>query len=143
MITKERLEELIENQAIIYLNGWFGVIRLPLNKTYEISGSFMFGNGYNYSLKALFETKAEADWVAKMHTSRTEYFEPPFKLEPYEEYVFHTKKWGRCAIKNNDCDEKTPYNICNSDYWLYVEFKTYEEAVEYARKLFKGETDAI
>ena len=138
MITKERLEELIEQGATIYLDFLSNFQEIKLDKSNTVSEHFYFDNEYHYNLKKLFETREEAEWVAKMHTSRTEYFKPPLELKDNEKYKFTTAKGGKMSIS------KFVYRSGEVQWWLsYVgthrTFYSYQEAVDYARKLFKGE----
>ena len=146
MIKKERLEELIEQGAAIYrAYADVCVEEFKLNKDYKVSTAYLWKKmkhsafkGCGYPLDQLFETKEEAEWVAKIHTSRTEYFEPPFELKDNEKYKFTTAKGGKMSIS------KFVYKSGEVQWWLsYVgthrTFYSYQEAVEYARKLFKGE----
>ena len=143
MITKKRLEELIEQDAKIYLiqDNKIGEVR---QRKYWIVGEdrlhWYCDKRLYIKFDTLFETKEEAEWVAKMHTSRTEYFKPPFELKDNEKYKFTTAKGGKMSIS------KFVYRSGEVQWWLsYVgthrTFYSYQEAVDYARKLFKGEKD--
>ena len=145
MITKERLEELIEQGATIYVVNNKVVFEEKINKhyTHDILKDCICWWGIprkRWFFTDLFETKEEAEWVAKIHTERTEKFEPPFELKDNEKYKFTTAKGGKMSIS------KFVYKSGEVQWWLsYVgthrTFYSYQEAVEYARKLFRGEKD--
>ena len=142
MITKERLEELIEKEEMVYKVDIFKNIEpYKLFQTMRIENNSVYcmaENNLHFDIEEVYETKAEAEWVAKMHTARTEYFEPPFELKDNEKYKFTTAKGGKMSIS------KFVYKSGEVQWWLsYVgthrTFYSYQEAVEYARKLFEGE----
>lgn len=146
-ISRERLEELIEQGATIYATGFGEIELIPENdiEIYENGDSYIIyifepNRKYKNEIFAeeLFETKEEAEWVLNMHTYRTEYFEPPFELKDNEKYKFKTANGGKMSIS------KFVYKSGEVQWWLsYVgthrTFYSYPEAVEYARKLFLGE----
>ena len=146
MIDKERLEELIKQGATIYrIYADVCVQEIKLNKNnMKVDNAFLYQKmkgsfkGYGTPLDKLFETQEKAEWVAKMHTERTEKFEPPFELKDNEKYKFTTANGGKMSIS------KFVYKSGEVQWWLsYVgthrTFYSYPEAVEYARKLFKRE----
>lgn len=145
MITKERLQELIDKETTIYMLDIFDNIEpYKLSKTMRIKNNSVYcmaENNLHFDIEEVYETKAAAEWVAKMHTQRTEKFEPPFELKDYDEYVFYTKMFGRTCIYNCGELEEPCFNVHDGEYYLSKNFNTYNEAVEYARKLFLGEED--
>ena len=87
MIERERLQELINQGATIYEAKYGKVNPVSLkNKIRFVSEKYPViafeprpnekYKHYKYFDK-LYETQYEAEWVAKMHTQRPEYFDPP------------------------------------------------------------------
>lgn len=88
MVTKERLEELIEQGATIYDVDIFGVNAITLKQGDHVEENGVLhtqvvANGYNYFYnERLFENKAEAEWHAEFGCiERTE----RLKLPTWEE----------------------------------------------------------
>lgn len=105
MIERERLQELINQGATIYEVKYGKVNPVSLkNKIRFVSEKYpviAFEPRPNEKYKhhkyfdKLYETQAEAEWVAQMHTKRTECFEPPIYKE------FSTNKDSKfCFYKN-------------------------------------------
>lgn len=157
MITKERLEELIEQEAIIYVvdNEYrmepiklvirvMGVSVDKYNKIHNCEPMLysQFGGVFRdiCPISWLYENQEDADFIAKYHTQRVEKFEPPCELKDNEKYKFTTAKGGKMSIS------KFIRQSGDVEWWLsYVgthrTFYSYTEAVEYARKLFLGESN--
>lgn len=89
MITAERLEELIKQGATVYhIDGL--EIKLLCNLV-EVCGDTLYAPaGFQWSIKNLYETKDQAEWVLKTVAERTERFEPPMweDIELEKRYVF-------------------------------------------------------
>lgn len=157
MVTRERLQELINQGATIYEVKYGKVNPVLLkNKIRFVSEKYpviAFEPRPNEKYKhhkyfdKLYETQAEAEWVAKMHTQRTEFFEPP-TFENVREYRFIAKngcKYGIEKIKTGYSIEKeNPYVIRISKFYT-TEFKdwdytkdNYIKACEYAKSLFEN-----
>ena len=172
MITKERLEELIEQKAIIYclikkpfigfssytleitpivLDNSYGISVEEYNKQNNCKSQFYKFEGIYYNIcdaDNIYETKEEAEFVQKFHTSKTVYFEPPtweefLKTEtddgyPYLEIqklaiIMQTQLKCFCVTDNWGCVwESFSYTDENKK-------QKYYEAVEYAKKIFLGE----
>lgn len=168
MITKERLEELIkEEKTIYYVNNYYNKVEeIFLNCAYEIIDNdernclttYDIDLFYNvtYEFDKLFETKEEAEFVQKFHTSKTIYFEPPtweefLKTESIEkpanwscgdiDIILH-KKYKTFGLE----DEIAVINGFNYRGFNYINKngidnrkEKYYEALEYAKKLFLEE----
>ena len=163
-MTREELEKAIENEETVYivdnyLSDILGATQIKLNKDYfideenntlcvevdlyddtdiSIVGSF---NG-------IYKTKAEAEWVAKMHTSRVEVFEPPTWGKFIECKVIEFTI-SKSLYELKMCGEKVYLSyrtFIDDSVWdiLFEEPATkenYTKAVEYAKKLFEGVED--
>ena len=146
MISKERLQQLIDEKAKIWCDS-YGEIQLcdksEVCKVISCEGESycLYGFIYNETFQdvdifpdELEENVEKGAWDYEMHATRIERFEPPYKLNVGECYEFISKKGCRMRI----------YNWKDEQYWVqYVgthrSFNTYKEAVEYARKMFLGE----
>lgn len=174
MITKERLKELIEKSETIYFINGKQIATKPLKHKYhkffitdndelfEYNDKSGFGL-WKRKLRTLYETQAEAEWVAKMHTSRTEYFKPPtweeFLATKTESNFAHWFCGDICIVMVEENDKKgilkthNQFEVdiyCDGDsklekfdyfnnYGIDTREENYIKAVEYARKLFEGE----
>lgn len=146
-ISRERLEELIEQGATIYVVNNKVVFEEKLNKhyTHDVLKDCVCWWGIprkRWFFKDIFETKAEAEWVVKMHTARTEYFEPPtweeFEKE-HKPYRFISKSGLRETIYIFDKNIHNKLLSSGSRLFGKPTKENYIKAVEYARKLFEGE----
>lgn len=161
MIEKERLEQLIEQGATVYSTSWREEVELN-KETCSISKE---SDGYiltvyedeehspHYCIDYLEEdwvrAKEKTEWEYNIHTSRTESFKPPLwedieiKDEPYT-YSFSVPElhcrgkilvlktyisviWGYTGY----CEGNKPFGETTKENYI--------KAVEFARKLFKGE----
>lgn len=162
-ITKERLEALIGEGATIYaivknpfIAGYSQILKVeefdlnaPIIKEISEDGKQFLYFNYLLELEYLFETKEEAEFVLKFHTSKTVYFQPPnweefLRTETDElkpnytcENLVIVEDYNEIIVEdyNNDLNEKhfsynKELNSCKEKYY---------EAVEYAKKLFLGE----
>lgn len=153
MIEKEELEKLIREEATIYIPfGKRGKIKqLKLNNLYAIDDNGVYVRSccdcktMCYKWGQLYKTKAEAEWVAKMYATRVERFEPPtWGNRKVYEFYNKTKDFYRILpMINFIYIQKFDYDICDlkdvKEYTLTQE--NYTKAVEYARRLFLGESD--
>lgn len=157
MIAKERLKELIEKGATIFgidcVLGTSEMREIALNEDMFIGGDYLYQYDWCIAIKDLYETQEQAEWVAKMHTERTEKFCPPI----YEQWLnkeifeFYSKDHKNYAI--SVCIEFDFFESPAKDYIeitnvndfdhhkLFCAEKTkenYEKAVLYAKALFEG-----
>ena len=149
MIEEERLKQLVEEKAKIYYfdrenDEEWGVVEVN-TKNFHYSyneGCYLNFNEETWRTKpepykmyndALYETRKEAEWVEKIHTLRVEYFDPPVKLEIFENYKITSKKGAKMQIYRRSEDEWWVWLVAT-----YIRCDTYEEAVELARKYFLG-----
>lgn len=105
MITKERLEELIEQEATIYYKEYGKIKDVTLDNSYyidkfsEVSNIDVLCRGccdfdddkfriIVTFLSELYETEEDAEFVLKYHTFRVEKFEPP-TWEEFEKRKFY------------------------------------------------------
>ena len=150
-MTKERLEELIKQEALVYTPT--SKIRLHKNDRVcsdnEILGmkqqGFYLVNNYRcFPLNKIYETEDQVEWRNKTYTERTERFEPPMwediKVEDGYEFKFfdaNNEYYAFRVIKN------TYTVICVDDFKnIFEEVSTkenYEKACKIVRDLFKGE----
>ena len=166
-MTKEQLEELIEQGATIWSNTmWYhGKIYLANTDTdkYTIKRSSRFGyllkhhkKGTNevydscWGLEDLREDVERAEWEYKMTAERTERFEPPMWEDIEDKYCFsfceNFGKYGDLYILDIN-------KYCNINWAITVEKNSdiifsgtatkenYEKACEMVRDLFKGENN--
>lgn len=161
MITKERLKELIEQEATVYDPDtlWQSVGEVKLNKSMKINNGRLDGDLGDLGLKGavcscyipleyLFEKKEDAEFIAKYHTQRVVKFNPPtwaIFSEEETDIVFDMKD-GRMMLSHWIIGDNHIVLIKTSkdDDFVFSEPLTkenYIKAVEYARKLFLGEED--
>lgn len=147
MIKRERLKELIDKGETIYFvyNGNVdekeGIYKgdFILNETYV--SIYWTTRSHQIKYKDLYETKSEAEWVAKMHTQRTEYFEPPtwkqFEKQ-HKPYHFISKGGLRETIYIFDKNVNNKLLSAGSKLFGKPTKESYIKACEYARNLFLG-----
>ena len=156
MIDRERLQELINQKAKIWYydkeDYEYDLMELDTKNISFSYGENCFINfnqetwktnpqPYKIFEDCLYETQAEAEWVAKMHTKRTEYFEPPTweEFEKQGEPYYFIGKGGikeRIYIYNNNGIRKLLSSGCK--FWGTPTKENYIKACEYARNLFLG-----
>ncbi len=135
MISKEKLRELIVNNAIIYTTygGYVSAIKIDRTTDYVEDNWFYEANivandtsFIKYTLDILFETEEDADFVLNNHTQKTYKFEPltwQEFLETKDEKSFAHWFCGDIAIvmceENN---EKGIMHCCNQ-----IEVSLYED----------------
>lgn len=159
-MTREELQKAIENEETVYivdnyLSDILGATQIKLNKDYFIDeeNNTLCVEVDLYddtdisivgSFNEIYKTKAEADWVANMHTSRVEVFEPPMFKDLPDKYVFGFIRNGvyheLTCVKGSsivviDWCENYMSGTNDMDY----NEENYIKAVEYARKIFLGE----
>ena len=151
MITKERLEELIERGATIYSNE-YGEIQLK--KENDLS---LYENGQNnyilYALEPnkkyhneifdedLFETEEEAKWFAEFGCiERTERFEPLYYGNIDQnycyEYHFSTKNNHEYTIRVSGKDIILFWTNCNYKEYFKNTKEEYEKLIRRCAKMF-------
>lgn len=143
MISEERLRELVDRPTIYYYSK--GVLR-------EVKNWIMTNSGCIYDTTTqpdlllyenLYETKKEAEFVARYHCEKTIKFEPP----TFEEFI---KAWSykfgainkilywetyKCFTV--ECENITIKKFNYTD--TSDKQQAYYQAVEYVKKLFLGE----
>lgn len=153
MITKERLEELIKEEATVYYNYDECVQEKTLNKTYEADSAYLWGKikggavrSCGYPLEDLFETKEDAEFALRyQNITRTE----TLSLPTWEEInnCIETKCFGNHTIANFDSfvfeykrtKTKTVLGVNRGSETIFYDNLTkanYLEACEICRKLF-------
>ena len=151
MITKERLEELIKQEAIVYNVDIFGIKEIKLDKLdyVEQNGTLLLAKrsvylaGYYYN-ERLFETKEEAEWEFEFgNITRTETLKLPsweeFKKERFVEFFYNEYDY---MLQYQNISKKIALYERNNkgDYYLSEATKeNYIEACRIAKKLFLGE----
>lgn len=155
MIEKERLDELIEQGATIYEVKYGKVNPVSLkNKIRFVSDRYpvvVFEPRPNEKYKhhkyfdKLFESREDAEWVAKYHTTRVERFEPPtyeeFIDEDFYFYWFIAKSTQRARICKKDNSIFVELGVDENLYEFQLNKDGYIKAVELSYKLFKGESE--
>ena len=161
-ISKERIDELIKNKAKIYGISKSGeVFCLGLKfREQALNNKKWLENKYEVYSK-FYENKEDAEFVARYHTKRPVYFNPP----TYEEFLklnnqsvcwdFLTKDNQQNFIliddinaENDTLKPKKEWTVIVQDEYCDYIFEepltkeNYYKAVEKARKLFLGEKDA-
>lgn len=170
-ITKERLEELIEQGATIYFiyNGNIdlkeGIYKddFILNETYV--SIYWSTRSHQVKYKNIFETKKDAEFVLKYHTTKTFKFEPPtwkdFLATRDEKSFAHWSCGDICVVMVEENNEKgilKTYNQFEVDifndydskgrkfhyinsYGLDDREEIYYKALEYAQEIFLGDSN--
>lgn len=172
MITKEQFYSIQFNKGKFYFVNWHKneVVEQDYLKATlfcDIDNEVVhFRNNDNeliwkIKLDNLFETKEEAEFILKNHTSKTLYFRPPTFLEflktRREGIYAHWYCGDICIVMEEDNQQKGILRSTNTfrvdDGNNYESFKyeyddlfdnrkeVYEKAVEYAKKLFLGEVE--
>lgn len=165
MITKERLEELIEKGKPIYSTDtkFYGCVRMlelenqPEKLQYDKNGEvklFITDNGWWhwFSLKDLYESKEDVEEILEFgNITRTERLEMPSWEQVQEGFYYN----GSVPIYEDDrnlCFISTSKDIVLKNYASLknqTKFKkpltreNYNEVRRLCVKLFKGETDVI
>lgn len=159
MITKERLEELIEQEATIW-----GIGRYPFqDEIEEIEldrdlfcveyNALLYPDLFCVRLEDLFETKKRAEWYLKYHATRTEELDLPMwdEVEKGIEYNVYAPKGCIYRLKTKiktgySCDKENPYIIriekvgyTNSQHDFEFNEENYTKACDLCLKLFEGE----
>jgi hypothetical protein len=169
MISKERLEELIEEEATIWSNAYGKTHRIMLNSTNDVLDENILWRHRNkecirkYHINTLYETKSEAEFDAKYkRIPRTEYLDlPTWEEAEIEELVKISNNRNYCWYliksftdkKNNEMfefslskDDDQFYLSVNNEDSSYKDlfdkpltYENYLEACELCKKLFIGE----
>lgn len=158
MITKERLQELIEQGAIIHTTKYSYRdcgIKLDNNHFDATDKSLVFTyKAYEIALDELFETKEDADWFAKFkRIAKTDYLDlPTWEEIKYQKdwfvLKFHIRNnfdgFGKIIIlKNHSIHvQSVSLGVMHQEYFDEPATKeNYAQACEIARKLFIGEIE--
>ena len=148
MVSRDRIIQLVKEKKTIYFVYGKEVEILDLMPNHLVYNDgrknfiHLFGvTGLQIVLEDLYETQEQAEWVAKMHTERTEKFEPP----TYEEFEKQGEPYyfiGKSGIKERIyfCNIKGTRKLLSSGcrFWGTPSKENYEKAVLYANALFEG-----
>lgn len=153
MISKERLEELIEQGATIYdiFKGDIYLVDLTMAKYYDVPKYIEYKNDYyncnlTRSINDLFETEEDARWELEMTATRTE----TLKLVNWEQFCYEENETRFTDKLDNRCSISYETELLGDNYiavyqnhfTLFRESATkenYTKACELCIKLFKGE----
>ena len=146
-MTKERLEELIKQEVIVYTPT--STIRLRKNdhvcSNNEIlgmkqQGFYLVNNFRCFLLDKIYETKEQAEWHCKNDTERTERFEPPMweDIDNVYEFLFIGKNGHVDKLSVEKKGYKSKIYIMSCQYIKPATKENYEKACEIVRDLFKG-----
>lgn len=166
MISKERLQELIEQETIVYTNNsGYNELQLKKDKFHIARELLMFDyKDFCIPIKDIYETKKDADFILKYHKTKTLKFEPPtwkeFLATRDENSFAHWSCGDICVVMVEENNEKgilKTYNQFEVDifndydsksrrfdyciiqsYGIDTREETYYKALEYAQKLFLG-----
>lgn len=152
MITRERLEELIEQGKTIWRknNKVIGKIVLA-NKQYEFSKNgclCLLLRDYDvwgfYSFETLFETKKQAEWALKYHATRTEELDLPVweeieKIKEKDVYIIAKPREMRFYIDYKFLIPQIKLCTLEDVFNWNLDEKGYLSACDLCLKLFKGE----
>lgn len=162
MITKERLEELIKQGAMIYYIRNYTVQQINLSENefcnYNIEHFYLAMNSRipymtvdTWDIKCLYENREQAEWALKTVAERTERFEPPMwdDIKCNYEFAFvksednnlwnNLWKFNVFIGKEKDTGIITITDIKGSIFTEHATKENYEKACEIVRDLFKGE----
>lgn len=153
MISKERLQELIDQKATIWTDG-YGEIQLcdksEICKVISFKGESYCLYGFIYDQRfindnikpeELEEDVEKGEWEYEMHASRPEQFDPPVWKDflENEEYIFWTKKHKQTHVMTLGAK----YLVVETDFERFytgdLSKENYIKACTIARKLFLGE----
>lgn len=143
MIAKQRLEELIKQNAIIYhVRYCISEIQLSDNYRTNYDGDLLVekSTGDIWNVNYLFETKEDAEFVANNWKARVEQFKPPlwdeFKRVPHYDFSFWVEN---CKLWTSEIEIKSNHIFIGDMDFGKATRQHYLKAVEYAKKLFLGE----
>ena len=159
MISKKRLEELIEKGATIWVKGSAFIFKFELNKTYYIEDNYLMQSYCEFDddvviktlgdLQDIFETEEDAKWELEM----TATYADTLKLANYTDFenengdrVFYHKgttyKLSLWWASDNTKIIRVTWRGEDGFGWLFEKPLTkenYIEACKLAKKLFLGE----
>ena len=151
-MTKERLEELIKQNATVVIKTYNKIIKVDTKEAEIIDDRLYLTARDWFPIKDVYFNEMElqkAEWHAKTYAERTERFEPPM-WEDIEDYYFpfiNQIKDGyilwRFEVIKGKCSN-AGISIWNDEHELYIADATkenYEKACEIVRNLFKGESN--
>lgn len=154
MISKERLEELIEQEATIYDPDtmWKSIGEIKLNKKMKIKDGRLDGDLGDLGLKGamcscfvpledLVESKEEAEWIIEFGCiERTERFEPLYYDNIDQnycyEYRFSTKNNHEYTIRVSGKDIILFWTNCNYKEYFKNTKEEYEKLIRRCAKMF-------
>lgn len=162
MITKERLQKLINEGKPVYYYNEFGIQEYIFDNIntrigYRIIDNVLcFGKTRLSDLKDLYENKEEIEFQLKYHTEKTLYFQPPTFIEflkTRREGIYAHWDCGDISIVMEEdnqqkgilrsenifrVDDENNYESFRYEYdeWIDNREEIYYKAVEYAKKLF-------
>lgn len=155
MITKDRLKELIKEGATIWTVGRYSfqdkIEEIKLDKYFfSVSNSALIYPDLFYTkFEDLFETKKQAEWALKYHTTRIEELDLPtweeFKTYSVCDYIEFIGKDCIAYELSNDYDLTAESKFIllqqNGKDWMEWDFneENYIKACDLCLKLFKGE----
>ena len=167
MISKERLQELIDQKATIWADD-FGEIQLCDNsevcKTIAFTGNHQIQEGYclsgfaydndfisdNIEPDKLEEDIEKGEWEYEMHASRIEQFDPPIweDFSEKKDYIFLSKSHREVIIRSGAImftnGTTMGYVAVENDFERFytgdLTKDNYIKACTIARKLFLGES---
>lgn len=144
MISRERLEELIEQCATIYTSRFKKPEKYKLYKDYFIDKNNLCACNKSHTaiecvikLDKLFETEEDAKWELEMTATRTE----TLKLPTWEEFY----NSGKSVVFRDACGDIQELNqysreiYINTQYCGFLTKENYIKACKLCLRLFKGE----
>ena len=158
MITKERLQELIEKEALIFyilnnsvallrLNNSYGISVEEYNKEHNCKPQF-YHSGYVFQnicdADKIFETEEDAKWELEMTATRTETLKLPtweefIKERDMEEFGFYSKYHKYTTLKVISDKYLAVEDNWERYYTGELTKENYIEACNLAKRLFLGE----
>lgn len=146
MITKERIDELIQQRAKIWGIGKQGnVFCIGLKfRPHTLNNKKWLENKYEVYRK-FFETKEEAEWKAKTSRKRIENFEPLYYNDINQsycyDYYFSAKNHHEYLIRVSGKDIILFWLNCDYKEYYKNTKEEYEKLVLKCVKLFLGESE--
>lgn len=157
-MTREEIEQAFKNKETVYdistdINSAYEIdfSKVNINKYFDDGFNFYIESSIGYNGKLLifceyenvnkFETKEDAEFVARNWKTRVERFEPPLWEDflKTESYSFISKNGWKEHIYICKEDIHNKRISSGNRFMGSVTKENYIKAVEYARKLFEGE----
>ena len=159
MITKERLQELIEKGATIWVKGSVFIFKFELNKTYYIEDNYLMQSYCEFDddvviktlgdLQDLFETEEDARWELEMTATYTNTLKlanyTNFENENGDRVFYHkgtTYELSLWWTSDNTKIIRVTWSNKDGFGWLFEKPLTkenYIEACKLCLRLFEGE----